>query len=267
MTSPITQAIGQANQDGRAAFIPYVTGGYPDYEVCAQMIQALDQSGADIIEVGIPFSDPLADGPTIQLSSTQALENGTTPPGVLEMIARVAPSVKAPLVVMTYINPVMRMGFAEFAKAAKGAGVAGVIIPDLPPEQAEDWVAAAREAEVDTIFLAAPTTTPERLERLFELGRGFLYYVSMTGVTGTDLVLDDELQNAIAGVRKASPLPVAVGFGVSKPAQANNLAAVADGVIVGSALVKKLIDAGGDHQGGIAAAGELARSLSQALTR
>ena len=264
MKTTIAQAFQAAKAQGRAAFIAYVTGDFPDGETCLKLIQAMDQNGADIIEVGLPFSDPLADGPAIQKSSKIALDNGATPVSVLETVAKAAAEVKAPLVIMTYLNPVLKMGLKTFAQRAAQAGVAGVIVPDLPPEEAEVWIKAARQAGLDTIFLAAPTTTPQRLKTIVEYSRGFLYYVSLTGVTGSDLEMKDELLSNIRQLRQDSPIPVAVGFGVARPDQAALLAQAADGVIVGSALVKKMLE-NQDTAANIEAAGLLARQISQAL--
>lgn len=216
-----------------------MTGGFPNPEACREIILALDGCGADVIELGIPFSDPLADGPVIQASSKQALDQGVTPASVLALAAGLAPRLKAALVVMTYYNPMLRMGLARFADSAHQAGVAGVIVPDLPPEEAGPWLEAARAQDLDTIFMAAPTTTPQRLGVIRECCRGFLYYVSMTGVTGAGLNVGQELAQGVAQVRAGSKLPVAVGFGVAEATQARALAALADGVIVGSALVKR----------------------------
>lgn len=266
MKSAITRALARAQSENRAAFIPYVTGGFPDDEACLELIRALGQAGADVIEVGIPFSDPLADGPTIQASSQIALTNGATPRGVLDLVAKVEEDVRAPLVIMTYCNPIMQMGEEAFAHAAAQAGVAGVIVPDLPPEEAGAWIEAARTAGVDTIFMATPPTPPERLALLNQVCRGFLYYVPITGVTGSGLEIDDDMLAAIARVREASDLPVAVGFGVAEPEQAAALAHEADGVIVGSALVGTVLTAE-DAGEGVAAAQTLARSIKATLAR
>lgn len=263
--STIRQAFQKAKANNRAAFIPYVAGGYPDKKTCVQLIKALDEAGADIIEVGVPFSDPVADGPIIQKASKLALDAGITPEGILEMVASLTGSVSAPLVLMTYYNPILAMGLEAFAERAAKAGVAGVIVPDLPPEEAGPWLKAARERGLDTIFLVTPGTSPARQKAVLEVCSGFLYYVSMYGVTGGKLDLSvDRLAN-IQQVRKAAgDLPVAVGFGVSSPEQAAALADVADGVIVGSALVKRMVEAQ-SREDGLSEAGQLARQLSAKL--
>ncbi|MFH1035454.1 MAG: tryptophan synthase subunit alpha [Pseudomonadota bacterium] len=264
MSPAIAQAFAAARQEGRAAFIPFLSGGLPDMATSARLLLELDQAGADIIEVGIPFSDPMADGPVIQQASKQALDAGATPVGVLELIAGLQGRLRAPVVVMTYYNPVLNLGLEAFARQAAAAGVAGAIVPDLPPEEASPWLTAARAAGLDTIFMAAPTTPAQRLPAILGCCSGFLYYVSMTGVTGGGLSLDPEMLAGIARVRQAASLPVAVGFGVAEPAQAAALGRVADGVIVGSALVKLVLGAGSPDQAQAAVRG-LAGELSAAL--
>ncbi len=264
MSQAIAQAFARARQAGRAAFIPFLSGGLPDMLTSAQLLLELDRAGADIIEVGIPFSDPMADGPVIQEASKRALDAGATPAGVLEMIAGLKGRMQAPVVVMTYYNPMLNLGLEGFARQAVACGVAGVIVPDLPPEEAGVWLAAARTAGLDTIFMAAPTTPDERLPRLLQCCSGFLYYVSMTGVTGAGLNLDPEVLAGIARVRSASGLPVAVGFGVAQASQAAALGRVADGVIVGSALVKLVLRAA-TPAAALRAVGGLAQELRAAL--
>ncbi len=264
--SLISEKFAAAKQEGRTVFIPYVTGGYPDDQTCLNLVTALDRAGADVIELGIPFSDPLADGPTIQHSSKLALEAGATPKKVLDICAQAKEQVSAALVVMTYVNPVLQMGYEGFARAAAKAGVSGVIIPDLPPEEGAGWIKAAGENAIDPIFLTAPTTPDERMTEVSRVSGGFLYYVSMTGVTGSELEITDEMKANLNRVRAASQIPVAVGFGISKPRQAAMLAPLIDGVVVGSALVKIMLEAE-DKTKGVAQAAALARDLSQALGR
>jgi len=266
MSKDLREKFAVAAEEGRAAFVPYVTGGFPDQATCQELVLALDGLGSEVIEVGIPFSDPLADGPTIQLSSHRALTAGTTPASVLDSVAAVAGEVSAALVVMTYVNPVLAVGYAGFAQRAAEAGVSGVIIPDLPPEEADDWLEACDKHGLAPVFMAAPGTPPERLQRILSVGKGFLYYVSMDGVTGSDLELGPERLAAMQRVRAASSLPVAVGFGVATPAQAAALAPVADGVVVGSALVRRVLEAD-DSVGAVSAVSELAGQLRQALRR
>jgi len=261
----VAHAFALAAQSGRAAFIPYVTGGFPGTDACLELITALDEAGADVIEVGLPFSDPLADGPTIQRTSQEALAAGATPAGVLELCAAAAAKVDAALVVMTYVNPVLKMGYGEFARRAADVGVAGVLIPDLPPEEAGPWLEAADAHGLEAVLMAAPTTPPQRVAAISAQGAGFLYYVSMTGVTGGELRLDQAARRALAGTVEASALPVAVGFGISRPQQARDLAGLAQGVVVGSALMRLMLEAA-TPRAGIAAAAGLARELAGAMT-
>ncbi len=264
MNSSISQAFQSAAAQKRSAFIPYITAGFPDLQTCESILRALDANGSDIIEVGIPFSDPLADGPTIQASGKQALDNGVTPPDVLEMISRIGPDLKAPLVLMTYVNPVLAIGYRGFADRARDAGVSGVIIPDLPLEEAQDWLTAARDADLDTILMVGPTTPKERMKLVAAESTGFLYYVSMTGVTGSALHVSDEMSDRIREARDLLDVPVAVGFGVSTPDQARSLGRLADGVIVGSALIRT-IQAESSPEAQIDAAARLTSSLSRAM--
>ncbi len=264
--SVIGRRFEEARRQGRCGYVPYVTGGFPDPEACLTVMAALDESGADVIEVGIPFSDPLADGPIIQATSHRALAAGATPQGVLELIGQAAPTLTAPVVVMTYYNPVLQMGPELFAARAAASGVAGVIVPDLPPEEAEDWLAVARKHGLDTIFMCSPGTPEDRLARIREVCSGFLYYVSLDGVTGSDLSLDGSRLAAIDRVRQAMALPVAVGFGVARADQARRLAAVADGVVVGSALMKPLLT-GDPLADGLGRIRDLSRQIRQGLIR
>lgn len=264
MTRTISQSFQSAKEQGRAAFMPFVTGCYPDAAASLELIKTLDAGGADLIEVGIPFSDPLADGPVIQRTSTMALEAGVTPQSVLELVEAASQQVSASLVLMTYINPVLAMGMENFAQRAAAAGARGVIIPDLLPEDAQDWCGAAAAHGLDAVFMAAPTTGPARLAAIAQASRGFLYFVSLTGVTGSDLHLDDATLAAIRQARQESPVPVAVGFGISTPEHAAALAPHADGVIVGSALMRLMLDAPSPAEG-IKAAATLASQISAAL--
>jgi tryptophan synthase alpha chain len=261
----INQAFQRAKSQGRAAFIPYVTGGHPNAETCIRLIKALDEGGADVIEIGLPFSDPVADGPVIQEASKLALDAGVTPAGILEMVASLKNAVTSPLVLMTYYNPMLAMGLERFAQQSAQAGVAGVIVPDLPPEEAGPWKSAARQNNLDTIFLVTPGTSEARLKEVLEVCSGFLYYVSMYGVTGGALDLSAERLASMQRVRQAAgDLPVAVGFGVSTPEQASALGRVADGVIVGSALVKRMLQAE-SAESGLSAASQLAHDLAVSL--
>lgn len=267
MSASLNQAFAAAREKNRAAFIPFVSGGFPDPVACADLIRGLDDLGAEVIEVGIPFSDPMADGPVIQASSQRALDQGMTPGRVLEMVAEVAPKLRAALVLMTYYNPVLQMGLAGFARLAASAGVAGVIVPDLPPEESGPWRRAAGDGGLDTIMMAAPTTPASRLPLILDSCRGFLYYVSLTGVTGAGLTIAPQSLERLAGIRAAAGgLPVAVGFGVARPEQAAALASAADGVIVGSALMRPLLEASSTARG-LAASLSLAGAINASLER
>lgn len=264
--SKIQQAFAKAKDQGRAAFIPFVTGGLPDPASFEELLIGLDRAGADVIEVGLPFSDPMTDGPAIQESSQKALDAGVTPGGLLDMLAAASPKIEAPLVIMSYYNPILHMGLDDFSRRAAQAGVCGLIIPDLPPEEAKPLYEAAGAQGIDLIMLATPTTDDQRLKKVLQYCGGFLYYVSMTGVTGAELEVGGPLTKRLEEVRAASPLPVAVGFGVAKPEQAASLAACADGVIVGSALVR-LTMAETDPAKAVASTLALAKKLAQATDR
>jgi tryptophan synthase alpha chain len=239
--SEIQRAFAEAASENRAAFIPYLTAGFPDPDTFLTLLSTLRENGADVIEVGLPFSDPTADGPVIQQASTMALSAGITPGSTLNLIARAKKTVDCPIVLMTYYNPVQNYGLARFAVDARTADASGVLIPDLPLEEAAPWEIAAAEAGLDTVFMAARTTSRERLTKIVGHTRGFLYYVSLLGVTGSDFTLTDELSTEISRVKEDSPVPVAVGFGVSRPEQAAALARLADGVIVGSAIIRTIL--------------------------
>lgn len=264
MISKIQQVFDRTKQQKRCAFIPFITGGFPNDECFVGLLKALDSSGADIIEVGIPFSDPLADGPIIQHSSKLALDMGVTPLSILETLKTLKETINAPLVVMSYWNPIMQTGPAEFAAALHEAGVSGVIVPDLTPEEFEQWRTHAEANGIDTIFMVAPTTSIDRIRKIASYSKGFLYLVSMTGVTGSSLNVNTKLEDQINNVKSLTSLPVAVGFGVSSPSQAADLSRCADGVIVGSALVKRCIEAKSDIDA-IDSVSSLSSEISNAL--
>lgn len=223
--------------EGRLAFMPYITAGYPTLAATGELIRALAEAGCDVIEVGIPFSDPLADGPTIQMSSQRALEQGTSSREAISRIAQIRDSVDCGLVAMTYVNPVHRMGFGEYAQALADAGFDGVIVPDLPPEEGGDMYRACTDKGVDSVLLVAPTSPDERITLAAGLCSGFLYCVSLTGVTGARQALSDRVRPFLERVRSLTALPRALGFGVSTPEHVREVADLVDGVIVGSAIV------------------------------
>ena len=241
--SRIERAFGQAKADGRAAFVPYLTAGFPDETGFLEQAKTL-LDVADVLEVGLPYSDPLGDGPTIQRSSEQVLRQGMTTKKTFELIAKLRDTSDKAIVLMTYYNPIYcyKGGEAGFLKDLQAAGADGVILPDLPPEEAETLIPTARELDFDTVFLVAPTSTRERLETVTSACRGFIYAVSVTGVTGARTALPHEVPELVKRVKEVSSLPVAVGFGVSSAETARPVAEVADGVVVGSALISAIAE-------------------------
>jgi tryptophan synthase alpha chain len=229
---------------GRNLLVPYVTGGLPGWE---RVVEAVADAGADAIEVGIPFSDPVMDGPTIQAASERALAAGATPQAIVDALGRLDAG-GVPSVVMTYYNTVHRAGHERFASSLAVAGVAGAIVPDLPLEEVGDWAAVADTTGVETILLAAPTASDERLARICARSRGWVYGVGLLGVTGERERLQRSALDIAARLKAVTDRPVLVGVGVSNPEQAAEVAAVADGVIVGSALVRRLLDGGGPDE-------------------
>jgi tryptophan synthase alpha chain len=222
---------------GYKALIAYITAGYPDQKATVKIARALAEGGCDIIELGIPFSDPLADGATIQKASYHALKQGITPDACLDIAAKIRQKIDTPLVFMTYYNPVLNYGLKEFCRQCTQAGVNGLIVPDLPPEEGLELETITRKAGLDLIYLLAPTSTESRINVVASSSRGFIYLVSLTGVTGARDTLSPELAGFVERVREKTSLPLCVGFGISTPAQAKQAAALADGVIIGSRLI------------------------------
>ncbi len=225
---------------GKKAFIPYIMAGDPSLEKTKDIVLLFQECGADIIELGVPFSDPLADGPAIQRASERALKNGVTLHKVISLVKNLRQITQMPFVLMTYFNPVFKYGIEDFIRDAKDAGVDGMIIPDLPPDEAKDFIRSSRRASLDTIFLLAPTSTEDRIQKVTKSSSGFVYYVSITGITGANLLLDGSMEILISKIKGYTDTPIAVGFGVSTPEDASAVARVSDGVIIGSAIVKKL---------------------------
>jgi tryptophan synthase alpha chain len=225
---------------GYKALIAYITVGYPDIKDTPGIVLALAENGCDIIELGIPFSDPLADGATIQKSSYQALQRGTTPRACLEVAAEIRQKLSKPLVFMTYYNPVLNFGLEAFCRSCTMAGINGLIVPDLTPEEGGDLETITQEHGLDLIYLLAPNSTEERMAVIAERSKGFIYLVSLTGVTGARDSLPPELEDFVKRVRTKSDQPLCVGFGVSTAEQAKRVASIADGVIVGSRLIQLL---------------------------
>ncbi len=227
------------------ALICFLTAGDPSLAASEELVLQVAEAGADIIELGIPFSDPMADGPSIQAASLRALEAGATLAGVLDLVRRVRRRSQVPLILMTYYNPVLHYGLERFAADAAAAGVDGIIPSDVPPEEADEWLACARPAGLDTIFLLAPTSTDERIARVVEKASGFVYCVARTGVTGAQTSLPDDLQALLARIRSQTDKPLAVGFGISTPEHVRQVTQWANGAVVGSALVNAIAKAGG----------------------
>jgi tryptophan synthase alpha chain len=242
--SRITRRFNKLKKQGRAAFIPYIMAGDPSLDVTADTVRTLEKCGADIVELGVPFSDPLADGPVIQRAAERALRVGVSLRDVIALVGELRNSVRIPIVLMTYYNPVFKLGEEEFMRLAGEAGVDGLIVPDLPPEEARTFISHARANKIDTIFLLAPTSTAERRNVVVKSSRGFVYYVSLTGITGASLNLSAEQKADIEAIKNLSTKPVALGFGVKTPEQARSVAQIADGVIVGSEIVTRM------HEGG-----------------
>ncbi len=223
---------------GHKALIPYLTVGYPDIDTTLRAASILSNEGCDIIELGIPFSDPLADGATIQKASYQALQQGITPQKCLDVAYQLHRMMPTPLVFMSYYNPILNFGLEDFCQASAKAGISGLIIPDLPPEEGTELEAITRKNSLDLIYLLAPTSTDERISIIAERSQGFIYLVSLTGVTGARETLPPELEDFVKRVRQKSRQPLCVGFGISTPEQAKRVARVADGVIVGSRIIQ-----------------------------
>ncbi len=238
--SEIRKTFKRLKREGRKAFIPYIMAGDPSMEKTGEILHLFEECGADIVELGVPFSDPLADGPTIQRASERALQNGVTLRKILSFVKDIKQNISIPIVLMTYFNPVFKYGIKDFISDAKNYGVSGVIIPDLPPDEATDFIQFARNAKIDTIFLLAPTSTEKRIKKVTRASSGFIYYVSITGITGASLLFDGTMETLISKIRKYTKKPLAVGFGVSTPEEALAVSKVSDGVIVGSAIIKKL---------------------------
>jgi len=240
----ISEAFSRRRELGTGALIPYLTAGYPDRDRSLELMKGLAGAGADIIELGIPFSDPLADGPTIQRASFQALERGMTVRGALELLRAFRADSDTPVVLFSYLNPLLRYGLGDFLTDAEEAGAQGLLLTDLPTGADPALEGQITESGLDLIRLLAPTTPPERMGAVAEGGGGFLYYISRTGVTGARHELREELGREVETIRKEVSLPIAVGFGISTPQQAASVAGLADGVVVGSALINALDDGG-----------------------
>lgn len=261
----LSEAFAKAASEDRAALVAYLPAGYPSVTGAVDALRAMVESGVDVVEIGLPYSDPLMDGPVIQRAVDAALTAGTTTTDVLHTVEAVA-ALGVPAVVMSYWNPLLRYGPGRFARELAAAGGVGVITPDLTPDEADAWIPAARDADVDTVFLVAPSSTDERIGLTVQACRGFVYAASTMGVTGTRGEVSGSAAMLVSRTRAATDLPVGVGLGVSSGDQAAEVAGFADGVIVGSAFVRRLLDAP-DAGAGVAAVADLAAELAEGVRR
>lgn len=242
--SQIDRLFMQLRAAGRKALMPFVTAGDPDLQFTAEVIRELVARGCSLCELGIPYSDPIADGPVIQASYTRALSNGVSLSAILEMLGRLTPGLTAPIVTMVSYSIVYRQGLERYVERAKTAGVAGLIVPDLPAEESDELAAICRREDLSLIQLVAPTTPRDRALRIADRSSGFIYYISVTGITGERAELPPEIVENVRWLREHTSLPVCIGFGISRPEHVRLLAPVADGLIVGSAIVRRVADAG-----------------------
>lgn len=264
--TPIQQRFSQLQQQGRCALMPFLMAGDPHLAGTRAALLALQAEGADLVELGIPYSDPLADGPVIQAAASRALASGTTPARVLEMLASLRGELQIPVVLFTYSNPLLNRGMETFCREVAAAGAAGLVVPDLPLEEAEKLSLIAADAGLDLVLLVAPTTPAGRMARIHSASRGFTYLVSVTGVTGVRTSLESRVEALVHQLKQLGPTPVAVGFGISGPEQARQVRQWgADGAIVGSALVKAMAAAAEQHGGDAGAIAEAASKVCAAL--
>jgi len=238
--SRIEKKFKELKQDNKKAFIAFITAGYPNLDLTYQLVLEFSRIGVDIIELGVPFSDPIADGPVIQESSQAALRNGVNLNNILALVKQSRRYTEVPVCLMTYFNPVFCFGENTFIKKAQDSGVDGLIIPDFPPEEAGSFSLKAKKADLDTVFFVSPTTTAERVKYIAEATRGFIYYVSLTGVTGRRASLSSDLKDNLSQIKKITSVPVCVGFGISAADQVRQVYRIADGAIVGSAIIEKI---------------------------
>ena len=240
-SSLIGQRFEQLHRDGKLALMPFLMAGDPDLTTTGQILLALQRAGADIVELGMPYSDPLADGPVIQAAASRALASGTTPGSVLDMLSSLKGQLSIPVILFSYSNPLLNVGMEQFCQQAAAAGVSGLVVPDLPLEEAERLSPIAAAQGLDLVLLVAPTTPADRMVRIAEQSRGFTYLVSVTGVTGERVAMESRVEGLVQRLKQVSPVPVAVGFGISGADQVRQVRGWgADGAIVGSALVKRI---------------------------
>ena len=260
----IVEKFSVLKRDGKKAFIVYIGAGDPNLEATRQLALAFDRAGVDVLELGVPFSDPLADGLVNQLAAQRGLESGTTPPKVLETVAAIRRESQIPIVLYIYFNLIHRVGLERFIADAARAGVDGLLVLDLPPEESDNYEALMRKAGLCHIYLVAPTTPEDRMEKIVKRGTGFIYYISREGVTGMQSKVAANLAEQVAKIRVHTNLPVAVGFGVSNPEQARLVALEADGVVVGSAVVNQIAQHGKSPEL-VAKVGQFVKTLADAV--
>jgi tryptophan synthase alpha chain len=264
MTS-VSDRFKSLRHNSQCALIPFITAGDPDLKTTAEALRVLDKSGADIIELGVPYSDPLADGPVIQAAATRALQQGVRLDDVLALVKDVAPDIAAPIVLFNYYNPILNRGIESFLKQIAEVGVKGLVVPDLPLEEAQTLLEPAAEIGIEVVLLVAPTTPQDRIEAIAHQSQGFIYLVSVTGVTGMRTQIESRVQDLLQQMRAVTDKPIGVGFGISQLEQARAVKNWgADAVIVGSAFVKRLAD--GTPTEGLSAIGEFCRSLKSAIS-
>ncbi len=260
----ISDCFAALRDRSQCALIPFITAGDPDLETTAKALRILDRSGADIIELGVPYSDPLADGPVIQAAATRALARGTQLDDVLQMLEGVIPDLRSPIILFTYYNPILNRGVDKFLQQISKAGVSGLVVPDLPLEEAEVLLVPAAELGIDIVLLVAPTSSPERINAIAKKSQGFIYLVSVTGVTGMRSGLESRVQGLLGQMRTITDKPIGVGFGISAPEHAKQVKDWgADAAIVGSAFVKRLVE--GTPEEGLKSIEEFCHSLKQAI--
>ena len=264
--SRIEKRFESLSNSGRKGLIPFITAGDPVSDITVPLMHAMVEAGADLIELGIPFSDPMADGPVIQKANQRALSHGTSLHDVLDMVKQFRNKDQAtPVLFMGYLNPVEAMGYEEFADAAQQAGVDGLLLVDLPPEEASEFNELLYQRDIDPIYLLAPTSTPQRMEIVSLEARGFVYYVSIRGVTGSAELDYDEIRQSISEIRKHTRLPVGVGFGINSPESAVKIGEHADAVVIGSAIVRMMENYSGEKQTVINAVSDFLRGVRDAL--
>ncbi len=262
----IEARLKQLAERGQTAFIPYICAGDPTLDQTVDLVIELERAGADVIELGVPFSDPIADGAVNQEAAQRALKHGVTLHDCVALVKRLRERTQVPLLLFTYFNPVLAYGYEAFARDCRDAGVDGVLCVDLPPEEAGDYMRFLNGAEVATVFLAAPTSPPERIAAIAKSSTGFVYYVSRTGVTGERASIEQSVKEMVGRIKRHTTTPVAVGFGISTPEQAAEIAGYADGVIVGSAIVR-LVGEVGEAPDAAVRVGAFAKSLADAVKR